>query len=246
MALSFTKVLFNVPNTMSVFRVLTAPLLALFWLGLDWRIAALALGIVSGLTDQLDGYAARKLNQTTELGALIDQLGDLVFESICLLIGVLSGYLWSGLLIIYLFREFVVTVVRSYVIGHGGSLPSTMLGKVKSSCIQWAFIHIFLGGIFLMPGRIPSTMNLAGFSPGQLNVWFLMDCSGPGDGPHFRGDLFQGVHSLLCRTATIQPRPPAQLNTLPRTPTDPTNRGDLKETPRCSSSLSFSPEGPHG
>ncbi len=172
MASLFAKVLFNVPNTMSIFRVLTAPLLAIFWLGLDWKIAGLALGVLSGITDQLDGYAARKLKQTTELGALIDQLGDLVFESICLLIAVLSGLLWSGLLIIYLFREFTVTVIRSYVTGNGGTLPSTMLGKVKSSCIQWGFFGLFLGGILLEPGRLSSAYNLAGVSPGLLSIWF--------------------------------------------------------------------------
>ena len=173
MAASFSKVLFNVPNSMSVFRVLAAPLLAWFWLGMDWRIGGLVLGTVVGLTDQLDGYVARKLNQTTELGALIDQLGDLVFESTCLIIGVVSGYLWSGWLIIYLFREFVVNVIRSYVIGHGGALPSTMLGKVKSSCLQWGFFPLFLGGILLQPGRVPDTWRLVGISAGQILVWLV-------------------------------------------------------------------------
>ena len=171
MAASFTKVLFNVPNTMSVFRVLAAPLLAWFWIAMDWRIGGLIIGTLVGLTDQLDGYVARKLNQTTELGALIDQLGDLVFESTCLLIGVLSGYLWAGWLIIYLFREFTVTVIRSYVTGHGGTLPSTMIGKVKSSCIQWAFFLVFLGGILLQPGRVPETWRLVGIPAGQILIW---------------------------------------------------------------------------
>ncbi len=171
MSASFVKVLFNVPNTMSVFRVLAAPLLAWFWIGMDWRIGGLVLGTLVGLTDQLDGYVARKLNQTTELGALIDQLGDLVFESTCLIIGIVSGYLWSGWIIIYLFREFVVTVVRSYVTGHGGTLPSTMLGKVKSSCLQWAFFPFFLGGIIIQPGVIPETWRLVGVSAGQMLIW---------------------------------------------------------------------------
>lgn len=171
MAASFIKVLFNVPNTMSVFRVMAAPLLAWFWLGMDWRIGGLILGTLVGLTDQLDGYVARKLNQTTELGALIDQLGDLVFESTCLVIGAVTGYLWSGWLILYLFREFVVTVIRSYVIGNGGTLPSTMLGKVKSSCIQWAFFLFFLGGILIEPGRLPEAWRLIGISPGQMLIW---------------------------------------------------------------------------
>lgn len=167
----FLKELFNVPNTMSVFRVLAAPVLALFWMGLDWRIAGLALGIVVGITDQLDGYVARKLNQTTELGGMIDQLGDLVFESTCLIIGVIDGHLWTGWLILYLFREFTVTVVRSYMLANGGALPSLMLGKIKSSCLQWAFAIFFLGGILMDPVKLPERYNLVGVSPGQLMIW---------------------------------------------------------------------------
>ena len=156
---------------MSVFRVVAAPLLALFWMGLDWRAAGLALGAIVGITDQLDGYVARKLNQTTELGGLIDQLGDLVFESTCLIIGVVTGYLWSGWLILYLFREFTVTVVRSYMLANGGSLPSLMLGKIKSSCLQWAFFIFFLGGILMDPVQLPERYDLIGISPGQLMIW---------------------------------------------------------------------------
>lgn len=171
MSVTFAKELFNIPNTMSVFRVLAAPLLAWLWLGQDWRIAGLALGTVVGLTDQLDGYVARKLNQITELGGLIDQLGDLVFESTCLLIGIISGHLWAGWLIIYLFREFTVVVIRSYVVGHGGTLPSTMIGKVKSSCLQWAFFVLFLGSILMEPGRLPDSWHLVGVSPGQMLIF---------------------------------------------------------------------------
>jgi CDP-diacylglycerol--glycerol-3-phosphate 3-phosphatidyltransferase len=167
----FLKELFNIPNTMSVFRVVAAPLLAYFWLGLEWRVAGLILGAVVGITDQLDGYIARKLNQTTELGALIDQLGDLVFESVALIIGVVTGYLWSGWLVIYLFREFTVTVVRSYVLAGGGTLPSLMLGKIKSSCLQWAFFVFFLGGILIESVDLPESYNLVGISPGQALIW---------------------------------------------------------------------------
>ncbi len=156
---------------MSLFRVVAAPFLAVLWVGLDWRIAGLCLGTLVGLTDQLDGYVARKLDQITELGAMIDQLGDLVFESTCILITILSGYLWSGWLVIYLFREFVITVVRSYVASHGGELPSSMLGKIKSSCIQWALFIMFLGGILVQPGVVPPQWHLVGVTPGQMLIW---------------------------------------------------------------------------
>jgi phosphatidylglycerophosphate synthase len=109
----FLKDLLNVPNSMSLFRLITAPLLAVFWLGLEWRITALVIGTLGGITDLFDGIVARKLKQVTELGALIDQLGDLIFESICFTIAVLTGEMWVGWLIIYLCREFTVTVIRT-------------------------------------------------------------------------------------------------------------------------------------
>jgi cardiolipin synthase len=159
---------------MSLFRVVATPLLAILWLVLDWRIAALALGTIVGITDQLDGWVARKLNQTTELGALIDQLGDLLFESTCLIIGVSMGEVWSGWLIIYLFREFTVTVVRAYVLSNGGHLPSVSFGKVKSSCIQWAFFLLFLGSILLQPEVVPEAWTMIGIHPGRFIIWVAL------------------------------------------------------------------------
>jgi phosphatidylglycerophosphate synthase len=167
----FLRDLSTVPNLMSVFRLLATPLLPLLWFGFDMMVAALALGTLIGLTDALDGWVARKLNQTTELGGLIDQLGDLVFESTGILIGVLHGEIWSGVLILYLFREFTVNVVRSYVLGHGGQLPSSVLGKAKSSCIQWAFFFFFLGCILLEPGVLPPEWSMLGITPGRILVW---------------------------------------------------------------------------
>ena len=161
----------TIPNLLSMSRLVMAPLLAVFWLGLDWLAAGLALGTIIGITDLLDGVVARKLGQITELGGLIDQLGDLVFESTCLIIATLTGELWVGLLIIYLFREFTVMVIRSYMVGKGGTLPSGTVGKGKSSCLQWAFFFFFLGAILLQPGTLPEAWTMVGVSPGRMLIW---------------------------------------------------------------------------
>lgn len=170
----FLKDLLNVPNSMSLLRLLSSPLLLVFWLGLEWRVTALIIGTVGGITDLFDGIVARKLKQVTELGALIDQLGDLVFESICLLIAVLTGELWVGWLVIYLFREFTVTVMRTYVYGHGGELPSTVMGKAKSSLFQYAFFAFFLGVILLQPGVVPDSWSMIGIPPGRFLLWVAL------------------------------------------------------------------------
>lgn len=162
----FFKDLFNVPNSMSLFRLVVTPFLPLCWFVLDSPGLTLAFGLVVGITDLFDGILARKLNQTTELGALIDQLGDLVFESTCFIIGVADGELWMGWLILYLFREFTVTVLRTYVYSNGGTLPSSWIGKAKSSLFQWAFFLLFLGVMLSRPGACPPEWQMAGLTPG--------------------------------------------------------------------------------
>lgn len=174
MSRSFARDLLNVPNTMSLFRLASAPFIAVFWLGLEWRVAALILGTIGGVTDLFDGLVARKLNQVTDLGALIDQLGDLVFESTCLLIGVMIGELSWIWLVVYLLREFTVTVIRTYVYGRGGTLPSGVMGKAKSSLFQYAFFAFFLGAILLQPGVVPASWSIIGVAPGRMLIWVAM------------------------------------------------------------------------
>lgn len=164
----FIKDLLNVPNTISLVRLMVTPFLPVLWFTYDSPLATLFLGLFVGLTDLLDGILARKLNQMTDLGALIDQLSDLIFESTCLIIALMAGYMWMGWLIVYLFREFTITVIRSYVHSKGGTLPSSWIGKAKSSLLQYGFFLFFLGGILSHTASIPIQWNIAGITPGWI------------------------------------------------------------------------------
>ncbi len=68
----------NVPNMLSMSRLLTTPLLYIFILQ-DWLMAFLIGFIIIGLTDALDGYFARLLNQVTTLGKILDTVADMFF-----------------------------------------------------------------------------------------------------------------------------------------------------------------------
>lgn len=68
----------NVPNTLSVSRVLFLPLLYIFML-LDWMVAFVVAYIIIGSTDFFDGICARLLNQKSELGKTLDSLADIFF-----------------------------------------------------------------------------------------------------------------------------------------------------------------------
>lgn len=164
------KDLLNIPNTLSLIRLFAAPMLAFIWFELERPITALIFGVVTGITDLFDGILARKLNQITDIGALIDQLGDLIFEAVCLFIGVLLTEFGMWILVVYLFREFTVSVIRTYVISHGGSLPSSWIGKAKSSLLQYGFFPFYLGVILLDPQHIDPAWTMVGISPGRMLI----------------------------------------------------------------------------
>lgn len=69
---------FNVPNALTISRLLTTPLLYVFVLQ-DWRLAFLIGFILIGLTDALDGFFARLLNQVTTFGKIMDTVADMAF-----------------------------------------------------------------------------------------------------------------------------------------------------------------------
>jgi len=188
----FSHDLLTVPNAMSIFRLVAAPSLIFFWFALDMPIVTLAVGTAAGITDLFDGIVARRLNQVTDLGALIDQLGDLIFESCCFIMAVMLGELWVGWLVIYLFREFTVTVMRTYVASRGGTLPSSTLGKAKSSLFQYAFFIFFLGAILIRPGVLPDQYVLCGITPGRILICVAIASFMVG----FAISLYSGWHYL--------------------------------------------------
>lgn len=124
----------NLPNWITLSRLLlTVPfLIALETPGQVWAWAALIIFIVAACTDFVDGYLARKLNQVTPLGALLDPLVDKVLVTGALVALTYKGAVpaWSVTLI--LFREFLVTGLRTLEATQGVVLSAGMLGKLKA------------------------------------------------------------------------------------------------------------------
>ncbi len=100
----------NLPNSVSLFRIISVPfLLYLAWIHQPRPFLMLLMG--SFITDALDGYLARKWNQESELGAKLDSWGDF---AIYMSLPLCAWWLWPDL-----FRQetpFVVTVIASYAI----------------------------------------------------------------------------------------------------------------------------------
>jgi CDP-diacylglycerol---glycerol-3-phosphate 3-phosphatidyltransferase len=124
----------NVPNAITVGRVLLVPVfLALAYRGSD-TASALALGVfvIASASDSLDGYLARRANLESRMGAFLDPLADklLVFSALFVLVDLRAFPLWAALLIVM--REIGVQLLRSMIVNAGGTLPASRRAKEKT------------------------------------------------------------------------------------------------------------------
>jgi CDP-diacylglycerol--glycerol-3-phosphate 3-phosphatidyltransferase len=129
----------NVPNTLTWLRILMIPaILALFYLlPYPWADpAACAAFALAGITDSLDGYYARKLGQTSRLGAFLDPVADKLIVAAALVLIVSKDPRWFVVIVavVIIGREIAVSALREWMaeIGARGRIKVSILGKYKT------------------------------------------------------------------------------------------------------------------
>jgi CDP-diacylglycerol---glycerol-3-phosphate 3-phosphatidyltransferase len=127
--------IFNVPNMLSLSRILSVPVFILLMLN-PTPVRALSAGIVFSLasaTDWLDGYLARKWGQVTKAGKLLDPIADkiLIMAALVILVEIRSNIVHSWIAIVLIGREFAVTGLRAIASSDGIVIPAESVGKYK-------------------------------------------------------------------------------------------------------------------
>ena len=97
------------------------------------RVIAYILAIIAGITDLLDGYIARKYNQVTDFGALMDPLADKVFVTAAMLMMVEFKLMPAWIAVVVITREFLVTGLRMLAIQKGEVISADRWGKLKTA-----------------------------------------------------------------------------------------------------------------
>lgn len=124
----------NLPNFLTALRIILAPVSVMF-LFLDiphQELYAAGIFILAGLTDGLDGYAARIRKETTAFGKSFDPLADKILVIFALLsLAKLGQVMWWAVAVIIL-REVFVTVLRWFAGRAGLSVGASSLGKIKT------------------------------------------------------------------------------------------------------------------
>ncbi|MDR3232192.1 MAG: CDP-diacylglycerol--glycerol-3-phosphate 3-phosphatidyltransferase [Planctomycetaceae bacterium] len=150
----------NVPNTLTIFRIILS--IGVFYLiamrNYDW---CLYLFLAAVLTDFLDGWWARKYNQTSVFGRIMDPFADkflicgmfTCFVAVPELTSDKSGYpawlmLQPWMVIVLLGRELLVTSLRSFIEYAGGDFSAKWIGKWKMTfqCVAAAACLLYLAG----------------------------------------------------------------------------------------------------
>ncbi|MEE9570915.1 MAG: CDP-diacylglycerol--glycerol-3-phosphate 3-phosphatidyltransferase [Gammaproteobacteria bacterium] len=129
----------NVPNALTSFRILAIPLVVLvFYLPFEWaRPASGILFGLAGVTDWLDGYLARRLNQTWDFGAFLDPVADKLMVSTALVLLVQSdpSLLMTMVAIVIIGREITVSALREWMsaLGERAQVSVTDFAKWKTT-----------------------------------------------------------------------------------------------------------------
>jgi CDP-diacylglycerol---glycerol-3-phosphate 3-phosphatidyltransferase len=132
----------NIPNLLTLLRIFFVPLLVaalvqedldFTWQGVQVNNEFLALGIfiAAALTDLLDGYLARRWDQVTTVGTLLDPIADKLLISAALISLVQVRRVPGWMAVIIIGREFAVTGLRSIAAAHGYTIRASELGKTK-------------------------------------------------------------------------------------------------------------------
>jgi CDP-diacylglycerol---glycerol-3-phosphate 3-phosphatidyltransferase len=117
-------------------------------------ILALAVFVLASVTDLIDGKLARKYNQITNFGKLMDPLADKLLVTSALVCFVSLGLVDVWAVVIIIAREFLVTSIRLIAAGSGKVIAAGIWGKIKTNSQIVACVVVMLGSFFLFPSVI--------------------------------------------------------------------------------------------
>lgn len=139
----------TIPNRITLARIASTPFFIYFLLSgqslFSHRLIAAGIFLGISLTDALDGYLARKLDQSSSFGALIDPLADKLLVYSAFLIFVETGKIWAIFVLLMIFRDFLVMGIRVWAAKNGRIIAASTTGKWKTASQMAAIMFMILG-----------------------------------------------------------------------------------------------------
>jgi CDP-diacylglycerol--glycerol-3-phosphate 3-phosphatidyltransferase len=158
----------TIPNVLTILRMLLIPVfVVLFFKG--YKMAALAVFCAASLTDMLDGYLARKLNQITDFGKLFDPLADKLMVLTAMVCQGIDGvFPWIAIIIVAV-KELVMVLGGVFMLKKDVVVYSNYVGKTAQVFFIASLILSFFHEKFL-----EGSVTLWGMTPDILLLWITV------------------------------------------------------------------------
>ena len=172
--------MWTIPTLLTLTRIAAIPLIAgLFYLPIDngsRNLLATSMFVVFALTDWLDGYLARKLNQTSAFGAFLDPVADKFLVCASLLVLVHLGRVDVLVSLIIIGREIAISALREWMaqIGANRSVAVHMLGKLKTTMQMVAIPFLLYDGVLFGVIDTAAWGFVLIWIAGILTVWSMV------------------------------------------------------------------------
>ena len=183
----------NLPNSLTLARIFLIPLLVVVLLtkfegavifGIGKELVGALIFAVAALTDWLDGFLARRRQQVTTFGQLMDPLADKLLITAALVSLVQMELAPAWMVAVILGRELGVTVLRSLAYSRGVTIPASPLGKIKMMSQVIAILLLILGREYLQQF----------FILGQIALWLVVVAALASAADYYRRFTHVGVH----------------------------------------------------
>ncbi len=155
--------MYSLPNALTILRIVLVPVFAIAFVmpGTAARLVAFGIFVIAGVSDWLDGFAARKLKAGSDFGRMLDPIADKVLVAVALMMLVAQGNFLKTIpgtdetvfsllrlipALIILSREILVSGLREFLAGTRVSVPVTAVAKFKT-----AVQMIAIGAMILTP-----------------------------------------------------------------------------------------------
>jgi len=172
--------MWTIPTLLTLTRIAAIPFIAgLFYLTIDnasRNLLATVMFVVFALTDWLDGYLARKLNQASAFGAFLDPVADKFLVCASLLVLVHLGRVDVLVSLIIIGREIAISALREWMaqIGAKRSVAVHMLGKLKTTMQMVAIPFLLYDGILFGVIDTAAWGFVLIWIAGILTVWSMV------------------------------------------------------------------------
>lgn len=145
----------NIPNALSVLRLLGIPIFIYFALVREQDVIAITILAIAGITDYLDGKLARAWNQTSDLGAMLDPVADRIYILATLIVLYQREAINLWVILVLLFRDAVLALMTLVLKVQGLKLMEvTYLGKAATFNLLYAFPLLLLATHQSVAGEI--------------------------------------------------------------------------------------------